>query len=359
MKHLVFLFSLTFLIFFSCIEQTTENVTETNFNYHLAKEGTLYSSFHIVDTIVVEGDDLPPRPEGYVCGVKDVEVWVFDHYEPVAGKTVGIWPEPGGNLEQYLDKWGFTGMVVNNSAGYDNAVAIGYPANKIFFKLSYNSTMNEIFNSIENSNSSLYYIDEPLDKNRFTMDQLIDIADHITTYHPNSLLILGSYSLPSGWYAFPIYTFGQAYNVVLASNSNVRMMCDKYNGDQRYHWEQFRAYYGSNRIFGHYIHSRRDHGDYEELIEKANSLNLINLWYFHGSDGWPNKTSEYCYDSWSNGWLTLWEHKQIHEYRCYYENPCDCDPDLPDGWYLYRVWDFPNDLRIDEGGYHQMNQSNL
>ena len=73
---------------------------------------------------------------------------------------------------------------------------------------------------------------------------------------------------------------------------------------------------------------------------------MSNIWLYHGSDGYPNLTYSFCTYAWDKGWLIRWEHKQILEYHCKYENPCDCDPDLADGWYLYKVWDFPNDLRI-------------
>lgn len=336
-------------ILISCEELATEdNIKSSEFDI-LLKETISSPYVSQVDTIIVT-DSTFYFPKGYVCGIKDVTTWVFDHYESNSNKTLILWPEPGGNLNEYLNIYGFTGLVVNSSDGYDYAVSIGYSPNEIIHKLSYNSTMPEIFSVISNSNANLFYVDEPLKNNRFSIQQLVDISYQIHVQHPSGKLLLGSYTLPDGWYAFPIMTFGQAYNRVINAYGNVQMMCDQYDGDQRYIWEQFNNYYGSNKVFGHYIHSRRDKGDFGELIDKANLLNLYKLAFFHGSDGYPSETSNFAYNAWLKGWLIRLSHKQIIEYHCLYSNPCDCDPDLPCGWYVYKVWDFPNDLRIENPG---------
>lgn len=159
--------------------------------------------------------------------------------------------------------------------------------------------------------------------------------------YPNSILLLGSFNNPTGWYTPYIQTFGQAYNYVLNNNTNVKMMCDKYYGDQRFMWEQFRNYYGQSKIFGHFIHSRRDHQNYDGssnysmLFDKANNLSVYNLSLFHGDDGWPNKTSEFCSIAYQKGFLRKFGRMVTRYYRCIEGDCATCSEGGT--WILYNT----------------------
>lgn len=169
---------------------------------------------------------------------------------------------------------------------------------------------------ITNVHSNLYYLDEPLDQNRFTKQEILEIANHITSLYPYSKLFLGSFNNPNGWYLPYVESFLHAYNYVLLNNSNTMMMCDKYYGDQRYMWNEFNTDYGSSRIYGHYIHSKRDYGDFYELLTHANSLSVTNLNYFIGSDGWTDKTYEFCNSAWQREFLRRYSQEVTEWYKC-------------------------------------------
>lgn len=119
------------------------------------------------------------------------------------------------------------------------------------------------------------------------------------------------------------------------------MMCDKYYGDQRFMWEQFRNYYGQSKIFGHFIHSRRDHQNYDGssnysmLFDKANNLSVYNLSLFHGDDGWPNKTSEFCSIAYQKGFLRKFGRMVTRYYRCIEGDCATCSEGGT--WILYNT----------------------
>jgi len=159
----------------------------------------------------------------------------------------------------------------------------------------------------------------------------------------------------------PIDVYTMGYLSVLGQTSNTEMICDQYydqsiwcGDDQRTHWTLFKNYYGSSRVKSHWMHLLIDgmQGDFYELFGHANNLGINKLWIYAGD------AEGYCDDiiltypyyelylsnlgtaAWSNGWLRAIQRKYVYEYRCSYPNPCDCDINLPDGWYLYKVWPF-------------------
>jgi|GEM_PF-1360083 len=200
-----------------------------------------------------------------------------------------------------------------------------------------------------------YYIDEPFERlPSLTTSNTISIAYQINSVNSDAKIELISYKKPVDGYTM-------MYSIVLGGTSNSEMMCDQYydqsiwcGDDQRTHWTLFKNYYTSARVKSHFIHLLIDEqqGDFNMLFGHANNLGINELWIYAGDagdDGFGDGEilTEPYYDlylyelgsaAWDNGWLRAIQRKYIYEYRCSYYDPCDCDPDLPDGWYLNRIY---------------------
>ncbi len=257
-------------------------------------------------------------------GIKIVRKWEFDHFEPESNRVIGLWPECCGNkkfagIKEYKDKWGFNAVIV---AGMENsfqmAIRNGYEPQNIFAVVHQFKTADKIINVIDNLDAKIYYIDEPLERGDFSPEELIRIAKHLEVVKPGAKLILGSYQLTWWFYKFfPPVTYGSAYGEILDSTNNVLLMCDLYTGDQTSDWKSFYDTYGAENIYGHFIHSKIDSNEYVKLLDTTNFRSDIKrIFYFHGSNGAPGKTQEFCETAWRKGWMKKFEREFIYYLKC-------------------------------------------
>ncbi|MBK6913801.1 MAG: hypothetical protein IPH11_09100 [Ignavibacteriales bacterium] len=318
MKFINLILFIMLVLIYSCTDQIINTVVE--------KE-----EFIQTNKVVLTSDSSIINSDKPLCGTKDVTVWLFDHYEPKAGKLLGIWP---GSVSQSLWSecrtiWGFSQVIVGNSSSYSTAINAGYSSSNIFLQISNYSNYQSLINSID----AQYYIDEPFERGTFTTNQLVEISNYILSHRPGKKLYLGSYS--TSW----ILTL---YLSVINSTSNSYIMCDFYDDgfldfDQRNEWSEFKDFYGSGNL-SNWIHSERDGiSEFDQLIGHANNIGINSLWLFIGSDGNAGNVDEFSYYAWKSGWLRRFDRKYVYEYRCSYPDPCDCDPTLSDGWYVYEI----------------------
>ena len=122
-------------------------------------------------------------------------------------------------------------------------------------------------------------------------------------------------------------------------------MCDKYHDafmnpiDQRSYWTNFKTYY-SNKNVANWIHLKEDSysygdGQFELLLEHANSKGIKNIWVYAAFSGNSDLVEQFCDSAWKKGWLRKFVNKYKYMYHCpeYYGNPCYCSEN-DTGWEL-------------------------
>ncbi len=260
--------------------------------------------------------------------IKILSRWEFEKYENEAGKVIGFWPECCGNkkfafINEYNKKWGFNGIVVlAKKQSVDMALRNGFTKDGILAALPKDKSVEEIKKIIDVVDVKFYYIDEPLEDDVFTPGELIKISKYLKFKRKNSFLIMASYHSPSWFYSFlPPVTYGSAYSKVLKNTKNVQIMCDQYDGNQTSDWRKFLESYGTQKIFGHFIHSKNDSSQYSTLLDQKNfPFNVKRIFYFHGASGAPYKTADFCRIAWQKGWLKKYERKVLYYLKCIDEN---------------------------------------
>jgi ATP-dependent helicase YprA (DUF1998 family) len=133
-----------------------------------------------------------------------------------------------------------------------------------------------------------------------------------------------------GSYLDPMHIY---YFFELYYESNARIQCDAYDGDQRSIWTDFRNDEGVKNP-SNWIHSTRDCvNESSQLIGHANNLGLNSLWFFIGSDGNPDNIGAFCNAAWQNGWLKKYIRKWYDIYECTCPDGCTSWP--PGGCWTY------------------------
>jgi len=255
------------LFFYACTDQIL--------NTMIGKEDAIQTNKEILtsDSSITYSD----KP---VCGTKDVTVWLFDHYEPKTGKTLGIWPEIVSQSlwAEYRTKWGFSNIVVTASSNsYSTALSAGFTTVNILTQISNYPNYQSVINTF-NSN---YLIDEPLERGTFSVAQLLEISNYSSIHRP-----LSSFNLDSYNNTLPVMSM----YLIAVSNSNSYILNDFYenplllNFDQRDEWSYFKNYYTSKNL-SNWISASKDIDEFNQLFGHANNLNLSSLRLFIGSDG--------------------------------------------------------------------------
>ncbi|GEM_PF-6603969 len=265
-------------------------------------------------------------------GIRILRRWEFERYEPEKNKIIGFWPECCGNkkfayLKEYRNIWGFNAVVVTaQEKSIKMALRSGFELNNIFTTVHQFKTVSKIKEVVNTVNSKLYYIDEPLERGDYSPEDLIEIANYISNKRPDAKLILGSYQKTWWLYKFfPPQTYASAYNEVLKNTSNVQIMCDQYSGDQIPEWESFYETYGTDKVYGQFIHSKIDSAEYSTLLDTTNIKSKTKrIFYFHGASGSPDKTPEFCQAAWQQGWLKKIEREFVYYLKCK-EKKNNCD----------------------------------
>ncbi len=172
-----------------------------------------------------------------------------------------------------------------------------------------------------------------LKEGNYTVNQLIEVSNFIALHRPNSVLYLSSYEY--NVFLYPVSDYRNIINLT----SNTYIMCDWYdNGintwDQRNVWDGFRYVLGS-RNPSNWIHSRRDDGEFDQLLGKANNLGINSLWLLIGNDGNTNNVDDFCYDAYQRGFLKRYYQKVIRYYRCIEHDCVTCSEGGT--WILYNT----------------------
>lgn len=265
---------------------------------------------------------------------KVVNYWLFDHYENVPGKIVGIWPREErwsnvSRLRELKEKFGFNYMYTTLDWPYDNVVAAGYTPSNIMGG-GFLVTNNQYQIDVQNRPAQWgYYTDEPLSNQNGTVQQVESMSIFFRTYYTSS-------------------RFNAGENIV--SNANEiehtvnSMMCTRYNDypewfdpDQRSLWTDFSEELGNFSMT--WIGAHKDLSEYDNLIGHATNLGLYGTWLYQYEDNTDiysnNNIETFSFFAWKWGWLTKVERKWTYVYECINQNPCNCDPStLSSEWIL-------------------------
>lgn len=346
--YFVFFLVFSSLLYFSCNEDNSVSINPETKKITLQKsKWKLVTDSTIIDKIKKNKFKTDSIVIGaYPCGVKDVYVWGTDHYEITNGKYLGILPQnfSQSSYNSYKNFYGFNQIIVASTQHISWALNAGYTRDFLMGNVNFSPGSVDQLGYLK-----YYYLDEPIERNG-TVEGVRWLAQFIHEEYPTSLLMLGSYKLPTDWYDILTgTTYGQLYSSILNNASNTRMMCDQYydgtvfyGPDQVPHWNAFKNSYGQSRVFTHWISGDIDGGEQNQfgyLLDAATNLGINNLWLFMGGSGNSSFIDWFCDVAHQKYWMNKYERRYCIEYRCSYSNPCECDPTLPDGWYIYKVWD--------------------
>ncbi len=338
---LIFMFIL--VIFYSCTDQLINTVVDNREVNRINK--TLMS----LDSSIIS----PDKP---LCGTKDVTVWLFDHYEPKTGKIFGIWPHQSwkndlNKLTELRTKWGFNYIVLPYSDGIStrsNYINSGFTMNKIMVTIYDFEHANQQWVIDTFTGAYAFYADEPNTTNEWRNYQLsfLGMPEYIDIHSPNSLFITGSYKPNDGFDGYVSVTdkvLFTGYCRYYEPLPGIWTSYDCITDGQRWNWTDFKNRYPS-KSKSNWIGTHEDQSEYEQLLGHALNLGLNEIWlYSNGNSSW-DEIAGYASHAFNAGWLRGFERKFVYEYHCYYDDPCDCDPTLSDGWYVYKIWRF-NDIR--------------
>lgn len=204
------------------------------------------------------------------------------------------------------------------------------------------------YNIISSMNSVQYYhIDEPIERETYNPTTLRTVAGMISALNPNGKMLMSSYKWPTWWFEFPFDTYGDMYKYVLNYETNSYIICDDYYGNYfgsvSDYWQKFRSYYGSGKNITEWMHLTRNSvpsgtgNSFSDLFDKADYLGINSLWLYANGISTESRIFNFCKSSFYSEWLRAFARDVEIIYRCSYPDPCDCDPDEPDGWYVDEI----------------------
>lgn len=246
------------------------------------------------------------------------------HYEPVPGRTVGIWVDSwaSGQLAVFKHHYGFNAALVTPYfTDYDSARAAGFPAASLMMDV----VADHYQSVVEQYDAGWYYIDEPVEHDcsghatsggrLFNPIELAARRDFIRQVRPGSQFVISGYKrcshLRGAGPATDIIMYASYYNWRKLSFTlcNVNMgWGDKWEagwstsgGDQRPSWSDMRNIFGS-RFAMAWVHGGGD--EYDLLLGHARNLGLNGIWVFHLGPIAGDKMEQFLAAAVKHGWLS-------------------------------------------------------
>jgi hypothetical protein len=244
------------------------------------------------------------------------------HYEPIPGKTVGLWPDAWTveRMSQLRLQYGFSGVFVGTDlTQYTNAVQAGFSASNIMIGTSDD---NYIY-AVNNLPAGIYYVDEPAEHDcyghptgyrLYTPQELATRRDYIHANRPGSLFVIGGYKrcshnrIAATYADLIMYSSYKNWDEVGLPVCHVNMGWGNDwenpwlpgSDDQRNSWTSMRQTFGTKFSIT-WIHGGGD--EYANLFAHANTLGLTGLWQYNGGPIDSARIESFCYAAWQNGWL--------------------------------------------------------
>ena len=107
--------------------------------------------------------------------------------------------------------------------------------------------------------------------------------------------------------------YAKDYWDILMARSNTRMLNDSYwlsSSDQARYWQNYYDFYYINwerRSISHFVNDDEDWDsggtEYKALLDKANSLQLNQLWFYNGDTNLRARLNTFCDALVAKGWM--------------------------------------------------------
>jgi hypothetical protein len=373
---LSFLIAILSFLLASCYEETNlvqSNALEKKFYKKLATK--IDSNIVYVDSVRFEmeyafGDprnlaaeaDMVIEPQAQLCGTKTTYGWGVDHFEPMAGKLVGIWPvnyHSPSYLLEYKNKWGYSGLFIGaDSYEYNEALQVGYLPANLMISIHNQTAVNDNYaEKVDNFYAGRYYIGEPVDhqcdgnedtgKRMYKPTELIPIKTYISSKRPNSVFVLDGYKRcdhlqVAGTIAdkvmFSSYhhwiNLGTGYCITnMGWGPSIETYYINGDSDQRPDWSEMKNIFGP-RFTATWVSAQES--EFGDLFGHASNLGLNEVWIYMGEAYPPEKFEAISLAAWNSRFLRRFDRKYRIEWRCDNPDPCrNCDPtNGDDGWYV-------------------------
>jgi hypothetical protein len=335
-KYPFFLIPLIFAIFYllSC--------APFNDNYHFIQNK-------------VEKDTLR-----YIKGSeKSVEVWRLDHYEPMPGKTIGVWLSNYSqeHMTECRTHWGYKSIFIVNINNYKKAVAAGYNSDDIMMSVAYNPGTMDYQNIISSCNARCYYIDEAVNHSCFihssrrlyTPVELRNVRNYIHTARKGSFFVSSGYkrcthfdtlaaitdkimySAYSDWYV----SFFPCFNTNMSWGPAIEFAWLNGSYDQRSSWEDMKNRYG-DKFSMTWINSY-EISEFDDLFNEAEKLDLKEIWIYTRDEHHYDQFASISRAAYRHGFLRRFMRKYIDVYICTGKDGCTgFNPGDSECWHLQK-----------------------
>lgn len=277
---------------------------------------------------------IDPQALWYAAGSYYYEEnWSFDHYEPKAGKLVGVWPDnwTSPRLSELYSIWGFRGILVYPNNDYNTALGVGFTTSNMMVAVSWEDYQSVV----PNYPAFRYSAGERTDHACFggppyTQDRLLTMGNFIRSYGRT----------------FGIDGYRRCAHFTNATSAVDFVMYSSYknwnqwvsecwlpgSSDQRDSWSDMRNIFGS-KFMSTWISGRVststcgnetdiDSDEYWQLTGHANNLGLSEIWFFINCGTTQDELAWFTHWAWYNGWLRKFERKSYTVYEC--DCPAGC-----------------------------------
>jgi hypothetical protein len=256
------------------------------------------------------------------------------HYEPVAGKLVGIWPNirycTKEALKSYARKYGFSGISIRQDlfppdSIYQWSLRAGFrPENMMVMVWDEN-----YLERVAQMPAGYYYLDEPVEHNCsgyatngthiYPPAELTKRRDYVHSIRPNSKFVVGGYKrcshleIAANCADNIMYTSYVNWSslwlplchVNMGFGDDMEAPWSQGSGLQKDSWGDMRSKFGAKFNMS-WMHGVND--EYQELFQAANSLGLEGIWLY-AYEGMGSDTAatleKFCQAAAANGWLKI------------------------------------------------------
>jgi len=357
------------MIVFKCNQQNDHLInTEPNINNQSKvnnqkfqteiKNDSVCSKVESIDTNLnsINQKIIPMREWWSPGSLYSRERWIFDHYEPISGKVLGIWPI-SNSLEwsRLRTIWGFTGILVG-PVNYQRAINAGFNWKSMMVIVG----PNDYENIIDNYPSSAYYSGEPFHRNCPILGLTGDWINPEWKNNLHKLAIIRNYANQRNS-KYVIDHYFDCDHVLSYFNNVDIIMYDGYRRhdmltsecfiswgeDQRHTWTRWRTLFPDHfkRVWiGTGIpdpDQDNDDNEFDQLLGHAANLGLRDfgqVWLFAGENTTEGNLGNFCYLAWKHGYLRRFERLVYDVYECICPTGCYQPPMIePECWQYIRT----------------------
>jgi hypothetical protein len=257
---------------------------------------------------------------------------INNQFQSVPPYKLGILPNSNLDPLNLLTNYGFNNLVTSFAAAPNYCTTnpndyTKYKHDSVMISLPFDVTQSQI-NDNGNQAYKYYFIDEPFD--RLLQNSIfLNIASCVYQKNPYALFLFSEWYWPQNdvW-CYPHSDNGNTIFTYWFPNSQIRIMCDEYDGngcgDVHAFWSEFKTYYGQpNRNQTNWISMKPNYSlDWPVLLGLAmtwyNGWGACNPIWVYAGDGNVDYSVvlSFCNDAWQAGMLLRSEQQVTVYYQC-------------------------------------------